>query len=42
MVTGNVFGLMLGTDELEQMAFIARMGTVWVTVVEAAQGILKD
>jgi hypothetical protein len=42
VVTRNVLGVVLRADEIEQMAFIARMGTVWVTEVEAGQGVLED
>ena len=33
---------MLLIDELDQMAFIARVGPVRVTVVNAGQRVLKD
>src|SRR6476620_625650 len=32
----------LGVNEIEKMAFVARMGTVWVAVVDARQRILED
>ena len=34
-MTGDLCAMVLGADEVEQMAFIARMGTVWVTVIDA-------
>jgi hypothetical protein len=40
-VTGYFFAVLLGVNEVEQMAFIARMGTVWVTIIDTGQGILK-
>lgn len=33
--------LLLGIDEIEQMAFMARMGAVWVSVIDTGQGVLE-
>ena len=33
--------LLLGVDEIEEMAFIARMSAVWVSVIDTAQGVLE-
>src|ERR1700750_878197 len=33
--------LLLGVDEIEEMAFIARMSAVWIAVIDAGQGVLE-
>ena len=33
--------VLLGVDEVEQMAFLARMGAVWVSVIDTGQGVLE-
>ena len=32
---------LLGVDEIEQMALIARMSSVWIAVIDTGQGVLE-
>ena len=41
-VAGDLRAPVLRANEIEQMAFIARMGTVWVAIVDTGQGVLES
>ena len=40
-MTRNYFAVVLRSNEVEQVAFIARVGTFGISVIDAGQGILE-
>jgi hypothetical protein len=40
-VTGYFLCPVFGTDKVEQVALVARVSAIWVTIVNTGEGILK-